>query len=91
MPRSRTTSATWTPIRLVGLRPTIGSCGTRPTTEPRSRRSVRSLAPAVSTPSTIAEPAVIRPLAGSRPMIALAVVVDPEPMVVEKGLSSHRR
>ena len=79
MPRLRTASATVVPTRRVGLRPTIGSWGTRPMTDPRMARGGARTRRATSSPSTSIRPAVTCALVGSSPMIALAAVVLPDP------------
>ena len=79
-PRSRTASATWWPMRCVGLSETVGSCGTSPTTRPRMRAGDPLAARRrARLPATFAEPATTRPVCGSSPSSASAAVLLPEP------------
>ena len=72
-------SRTWSPIFHTGFRLDIGSCGTMPMLLPRSSIIRFSLALEMSSPSNRICPAATRPLPGSRPIAASAVVDLPEP------------
>jgi hypothetical protein len=82
-PRARrcvtSVSAICRPTRATGLRLDIGSWGTNPIRRPRSLRSRRSSAPVMSSPSNSIEPPVTRPVPGSSPIAAAAVVDLPDP------------
>ncbi len=79
MPFARIASSTWKPMFQTGLRLCIGSCGTRPIRRPRTDSISAVFSLVRSRPSNMTEPPVMRPLPGSRLMIACAVVDLPEP------------
>ena len=78
-PLAFSVSLTWSPIFQTGFRLDIGSCGTMPMMLPRSSIMRFSEACEMSSPSSRICPPATRPLPGSRPIAASAVVDLPEP------------
>ena len=76
---SRTDSAIWSPIDIVGLSDVSGSWKIIPIRFPRTSSMPSSDSEATSVPSTTIRPPTTSPPPGSRRMIESAVIVLPEP------------
>ena len=78
-PWARSTSRIWSPMRCIGLRFDIGSCGTRPICAPRRLLRSRSAIVVISAPSKRTEPPEMRPLLASSRLRLAAIVDLPDP------------
>ncbi len=78
-PCSVNTSATWSPMRIVGFSAEVGFWYTIDTCVTRSLRTAASLIASRSSPATLIEPLLTRPLRGRYLSAAYAAVDLPQP------------